>query len=746
VRDEDCATGWVCGADNQCRDPAVAGPNACADDRDCGGGWRCGVAARCVDPAEGRHTPADPSAPLTGAERVSPASDRAPDRFSFLSPFNTASREFAYALTKAEGAQWTSYAARGGDVAGRPFTVTSARSALPAPASAVVATPGGLGLALVPGSGLYAHGGSGTPLPVEPRLAGLERLSLFPSFSASSAALLIAWGAGRVGALRVQGDGVEGLPLAADGGPVDEGPAAGGAAVREVAGMRNLAGATSLAAVTDRGLYARELAAGRPWLPVAVAGLSHGECAPQGGALRAVDVVSGDNRNLVLVVRAEGAGPGGEQWLRLQEVLDIAAPPGPCSAPRWGYHLGAELGPCALCPEGGRLVDVVTQSSGTQLHSRCELPAAGGLQRSYTHPTLAGCSWQRLQEAEGEAPVTPSRAVREQKARVTDDGRYFGEGAPLLLHQAPQDVLRLDGALTAAPAPASANTAFRPEYAAVEGFGLARAQRFGLARPLPAGQEVSPRYVVDPVARAVREVRDGGVGPVVATLDPSQGEGLRVPVTVDAAPRPDGGTTVVLTSFDLVLSADVSAGESAPGLLSPRLSPSPLVPIRDTVLVPPGPDALAEGYALTDNALFYVRALSDAQWRSQRVQVAAEDAVAIWRQGAGARVGYRSGAVYALPGRLQLAPPLPGGETVSDYAGLCGRTYAATSAGLRRLEPAADGTTGSWVQEARFSSALPSPPPLELAGARLFVGVRELFWGGGRGTVLRFPAGEGCPP
>jgi hypothetical protein len=764
VRDDECPPGFGCGRDFQCRDLAVNAAYACVEDADCRPSWRCGVAGRCVDPALEALPAEAPGAALEAGARLSPAHLTPPDQLSVSRRFTSEGET----VVQARGARLDAYAVRGASetqgalLAQGPFLPPrQVRATLPAAPLALAAQHPTAALALLP-DGLHLLAPDGGVSLLEGRLAGMERLASVPTFaggSGESPARVAAWRAGgpgvegAVGAGVVSGGTFTPYALAADGGLLAEAPSGGAAALREVTLYApSVFDVPALVAATDRGLYVRALDAGAPWQPVAAGRLSHAECGDGAGDLVPADVMGGLSSGPLHVVARTRDGGGEAYGLRFATV-DAGTPAAlPCGAPRGGVALGLAAGPCPLCPAGARLVDARPALGG--LEARCAL-AAGG-EQTYALRTEGGCGLAEAPQPLGAAaPTTHWRALREVPASATGDGRLYGGGPPalpLLLPRPPVDLLRVRGVLTASALEPQPSGEQPFEYVQVEGFGLARTGLFGgtATRPLPAGDAVEPRFVVDGRGRVVREARgweDGGTPPPVAALDVSVSGELRQPATVHAAALPDGGTTLVVSSFDVLLSADLPAGGAGEGplpTLTTRLAPTPRVPLRDVALLPaPTPPLLLEGYALSDAAVTYFRAPSAQRWEERRMEMPAGDWLALWTLGGRAWVGYRDGRVFSLPARLQVAPALEGGAVVHAFAPLCGRLYAATTRGLLRLAP---GGAGAWAPEPRFAELLPSPHPDELAAARLFTGPGELFWAGGRGTLLRFTAGSPCPP
>src|SRR5262249_50526411 len=122
------------------------------------------------------------------------------------------------------------------------------------------------------------------------------------------------------------------------------------------------------------------------------------------------------------------------------------------------------------------------------------------------------------------------------------------------------------------------------------------------------------------------------------------------------------------------------------------------VSIRSLALVQGAPNPA--GYALTSNALHAFSGLPDAPWTSSVVPLPERDWLEVWADGDRARLGFRSGEVYALPSRVPIAPALPGGQAVTAFAALGGAPSALAPGGLYRLDTNPDaGPVGVWSAE-----------------------------------------------
>jgi hypothetical protein len=131
------------------------------------------------------------------------------------------------------------------------------------------------------------------------------------------------------------------------------------------------------------------------------------------------------------------------------------------------------------------------------------------------------------------------------------------------------------------------------------------------------------------------------------------------------------------------------------GDVSPSLTPEPSSFIRSLALerTPVGTNGVdrVRGYVVTSRSVFEVK-LGGAplRWSSTPLSFSGAEPVEVWfdnPRGGLARVGYRDGTVFSIPGGFQLTEPLPqldGGAPVAvlDYENLGGWPVALTDDGL----------------------------------------------------------------
>lgn len=182
-------------------------------------------------------------------------------------------------------------------------------------------------------------------------------------------------------------------------------------------------------------------------------------------------------------------------------------------------------------------------------------------------------------------------------------------------------------------------------------------------------------------------------GPRLVT---ARGEAAREPFFGEAVTLPDGDiVSVVLTADDSVYLAPSPVESSAPNAqpaLFPQLTPEPGSPIRSFALERTrlGTDGVnrVRGYAVTSRNLFTVSLSgAPARWSATPLLLGGGEPLEVWMdnpRGGLARVGYRDGNVFSLPGGFQLVRPTPGEEPrqVMDYENLGGWPVAYATSGL----------------------------------------------------------------
>jgi hypothetical protein len=165
------------------------------------------------------------------------------------------------------------------------------------------------------------------------------------------------------------------------------------------------------------------------------------------------------------------------------------------------------------------------------------------------------------------------------------------------------------------------------------------------------------------------------------------------------------GTLLVVSSFDALLATELDPARevslaSAP-VLTVKLVPLNRTEITALVLLPRADDRHAEGWLLAGGRLHQFRADNPTVWKSTELTLPAGEPVALFNDGARARAGYRDGRVYALPGRVPVAPPLPpGAGAVVDFTDVCGQVIALSSQSAFRLALRPDETEGVWERVA----------------------------------------------
>jgi hypothetical protein len=180
-----------------------------------------------------------------------------------------------------------------------------------------------------------------------------------------------------------------------------------------------------------------------------------------------------------------------------------------------------------------------------------------------------------------------------------------------------------------------------------------------------------------------------------------------------SAPSSDGGTSLLVSTGDALLAADVShvpdggypfnpAGFAAMPELKVVASIVPRATITSLWALPADPQPshaarYAEGYLVTAGRVFRYHADNPVVWHSEELLVTPAEAVEVWGDGRRARAGYRDGTVYSLPSRVTVAPALlAGASTVVDYAQACGHSFALASDGLYHLVANASESVGQW--------------------------------------------------
>jgi hypothetical protein len=209
-------------------------------------------------------------------------------------------------------------------------------------------------------------------------------------------------------------------------------------------------------------------------------------------------------------------------------------------------------------------------------------------------------------------------------------------------------------------------------------------------------------WVVGEAGNLVKVVNVGGrslralFGP---RLVDGRGQPVTRPLRGEAFVGLDGGLVSMLIAADDSLfflptpEPQMAAGQL--GDVSPVLTPEPSSFIRSLALerTPIGSNGVdrMRGYVVTSRSVFEVK-LGGAplRWTSTPLAFSGAEPVEVWfdnPRGGLARVGYRDGTVFSIPGGFQLTEPLPqadGGAPVAvlDYENLGGWPVALTDDGL----------------------------------------------------------------
>jgi hypothetical protein len=197
--------------------------------------------------------------------------------------------------------------------------------------------------------------------------------------------------------------------------------------------------------------------------------------------------------------------------------------------------------------------------------------------------------------------------------------------------------------------------------------------------------------VVDPRGAGLAWPARGGV--TIAST-----EGLFVPVAPFRASVPaaaaDGGVVLLMSSGDALYSAPLGAGVAT---LSLGFVPQSRANISAILALPSEPGAsYSSSYLIAQGRVYRVRADNPVVWRANELTLEPAEAVALWRDGPRVRVGYRSGAVYALPSGTLVGPAQANASVALDFKNVCGHTFMLTRGGLWQLIASPGATVGTW--------------------------------------------------
>ncbi len=209
---------------------------------------------------------------------------------------------------------------------------------------------------------------------------------------------------------------------------------------------------------------------------------------------------------------------------------------------------------------------------------------------------------------------------------------------------------------------------------------------------------------------------------------------LASPASGQLQTLPDGRRVLVVYSGDRLFSADVTEVEKNPYLppvaLEVRLVPSAGVRLRGLAIdgqprqqADGGVFNIATGFVLTNSALFAFSVVTQARWSLIQVPLPERFGIPLqlWSENGRARLAFDRGTVMTLPERVPITNDLPSnGSTVSDFARLCGTTYAIRADGLYRSILGDGGSRWAPV-------TLPEVPDDERDGARFFASEGSVF-------------------
>ncbi len=209
---------------------------------------------------------------------------------------------------------------------------------------------------------------------------------------------------------------------------------------------------------------------------------------------------------------------------------------------------------------------------------------------------------------------------------------------------------------------------------------------------------------------------------------------LASPASGQLQTLPDGRRLLVVFSGDRLFSADVTEAEKNPYLppaaLEVRLVPTAGVRLRGIAIdgqprqrADAGVSNIATGFLLTDSALFAFSVVTQARWGLVQVPLPERFGIPVqlWSENGRARLAFDRGTVMTLPERVPITSDLPNTTlSVSDFARLCGTTYAVRSDGLYRSVLGDGGS--AWAQV-----TLPEVPAGECGGAKFFESEGSVF-------------------
>jgi hypothetical protein len=412
------------------------------------------------------------------------------------------------------------------------------------------------------------------------------------------------------------------------------------------------------------------------------------------------------------------------------------------------------LGPCRVCA-GGRLISLsvlpAASAANAKLEVRCR---AGGEDGGITTDSVSEISQGPAQGTSclrTALELNSSLGFDSVRVSTTNSGQLAFAGPRGHLWVGRSSATAVPVFFDEAPTGALSDAKGAPVFIGPGRIGWYAGAPFGiLAFPLYPQDGDRPVAVVDGDAKAMIT----GGRSVVTLAGVVEGESPRVLAAADGTPtrfeppylavdarRPDGGSTVIVSAGDVVLTANL---QLAKPVLQRRLVPSEGKEILSLLALPKsGPGPLVTAFALTSNALFKITAETDQLWTAVQAPLPPGSPLELWADKERGRIGYSDGRVFSLETRVQIGQTL--NKRVDDYSQSCGQAYALAEGSLFRLVPDPNGgAVGRW-QPVGLAGGLPAAE-LEEGKMMPFVeadGGTTLYLFSKRGEAVRMAVG--CP-
>jgi len=723
TEDPQCGPGWRCGKEERCHRIGEPKPYRCDSDTDCEAGWRCGPEGECRDTAS-EAVRANPHAGLVRARLVSPLLGSGPPAAVASSSYSVSQAcgpdvpAQSIAMTGDAGtARSVTYPAgriTDCDAGTRVFSALGTAAPLTRPVLAMADTA----------AATYVLGAGGQLCRFAARhdqsLDGCDGIKL--DFAATSLRT------GRAPSLPAVAHSGERYALLGSGGQVSlarrvKPPAVGvEQTVHDVMPYQLDDGGVGLLAVTPAGVFRAEVAAEPALVPPADEAWSvapfpgiacPGDAPPANafGELRSLRWVNG-----LPVLAGAARAPGGADLVVVFGGVSSTIPSTSCVP---SVIEGAALfgpGVCQACPRGTLEAFTVSRAGSDSrfaVETRCR-EASGRLSSWPSLLDESGCA-TASEPLETVLPVVHASSGASAAASAGSAGELWlqtGAGfsrearyldrAPSMVFGGPDDLAAGAPARTALLPGGSAELEASQLFTLRAGEGLvAAAPGFDLVASVAGAGRWAVRDAlggVTPAPQTVVELMPSGDKRLIAAFTTSEAfKGPYHAATVSDA----RGTVLVVTAFDALLAAQVEPSRdftlaNAP-VLEVKLVPLNRSEITSLVLLPREEGRHAEGWLLSAGRLFQLRADNPTVWRSTELALPAGEPLALFNDGPRARAGYRDGSVYALPGRVRVAPPLPiGAGAAVDFADVCGQVLALSDRSVFRLTVMPAASEGEW--------------------------------------------------